>query len=105
VNLEGDAELLPDFFQLIKAEAAENVSLEVLDAEALPPDWREDTVATQAMGDAWLKGGGSALLAVPSVPSPESLNYLFNPLHKDAAGVRIAWCKRLVYDRRLFRAR
>jgi hypothetical protein len=44
-------------------------------------------------------------LAVPSAPSPESLNYLLNPLHGDAAGVMIAWCKRLDYDRRLFNIR
>ena len=105
MNLEGDPDLFPDYFQLIRAEVEENFSLEVLDADALPSDWRDDTASTQAMGDAWLKGGGSALLAVPSVPSPESLNYLFNPLHRDAAGVKIAWCKRLEYDRRLFRVR
>jgi RES domain-containing protein len=105
VNLEGDPELFPDTFQLIKAEASENVSVSVLDAGALPENWRSNPGATQAIGNDWLQSGRSALLAVPSVPSPESLNYLFNPLHKDAAGVTIAWCKRLEYDRRLFRIR
>jgi hypothetical protein len=41
-------------------------------------------------------------LAVPSAPSPESLNYLFNPLHPDAKGVAIEWCKWIKYDKRLF---
>src|ERR1700753_139633 len=36
--------------------------------------------------DFWLPGAESALLAVPSVPSPESVNYPFNPLHLDAQG-------------------
>ena len=39
---------------------------------------------------------------VPSVPSPESVNYLFNPLHPDAKGVAIEWCKWIKYDKRLF---
>jgi RES domain-containing protein len=105
VNLEGDPELFPDSFQLIKAEASEKVSISVLNPDALQANWRNDLAATRAVGDDWLQSGRSALLTVPSVPSPESLNYLFNPLHTDAAGVVIAWCKRLDYDRRLFRIR
>jgi len=105
VNLEGDPELFPETFQLIKAEASKSVSISVLDAHALPADWRDNLAATREIGDGWLQSGRSALLAVPSVPSPESINYLFNPLHKDAAGVTITWCKRLNYDRRLFRIR
>ncbi len=105
VNLEGDPELFPDTYQLIRAEASDNVSVSVLNADGLPANWRDNLAATRTIGDEWLRGGHSALLAIPSAPSPESLNYLFNPLHKDAAGVTIAWCKRLEYDRRLFRIR
>ena len=57
---------------------------------------------TKSIGDSWLAGGDSALLAVPSVPSPESVNYLFNPLHLDAKGVEIEWCRWIKYDKRLF---
>jgi RES domain-containing protein len=103
VNLEGDPELFPDSLQLIKAEASENVSILVLNADVLPANWRNNLAVTRAIGDDWLRSGRSALLAVPSVPSPESLNYLFNPLHRDAAGVTIVWCKRLDCDRRQFR--
>jgi RES domain-containing protein len=105
VNLEGDPELFPDTFQLIKAEAADRVSTSVLNQKTLPADWRNNIPATQTLGDEWLRTRRSALLAVPSVPSPESLNYLFNPLHKDAAHVTIGWCKQMNYDRRLFRIR
>lgn len=109
-NLEGNPDLFPDSFQLIRAEASENVSIgvltnDVLNDDALPANWRDNLATTRAIGDKWLQSGSSALLKVPSVPSPESLNYLFNPLHKDAAGVTIVWCKRLNYDRRLFRIR
>jgi RES domain-containing protein len=104
-NLEGDPDLFPDTFQLIRAEAAKKVSVATLDPGVLPTDWRDRAAATQAIGNQWLVNGKSALLEVPSGPSPESMNYLFNPLHTDAAAVVIVWCKRLDYDRRLFRLR
>src|ERR1700733_4780507 len=66
VNLEGDPELFPDSFQLIKVEASENASISALDAGALPANWRDSFAATRAMGDDWLESGRSALLAVPS---------------------------------------
>ena len=78
-NLEGDPELFPDTFQLIKAEASESVSISGLDPDVLPPNWADDISTTQAIGDDWLAGGRSVLLAVPSAPSPESVDYLFNP--------------------------
>ena len=31
------------------------------------------------------------------------MNYLFNPLHPDAKGVEIEWCRWIKYDKRLFR--
>ena len=34
-------------------------------------------------GDAWLKGGKSCVLRVPSRVVPEEANYLLNPLHPD----------------------
>jgi hypothetical protein len=36
------------------------------------------------------------------VPSPESTNCLFNPLHPDARKVRVEWSRWIDYDRRLF---
>ena len=104
-NLEGDPALFPDTFKLIKAEVPDNISTEILPQTALSELWGDDIVETQAMGDAWLEDGRSALLAVPSLPSPESLNYLFNPRHRDAAGLTIVWCKRMEYDKRLFHVR
>ena len=105
VNLRADPELLPETYQLIKVEAPKSLAITELSSDALPENWRENRVATQALGDAWLKAGKTALLAVPSVPSPESLNYLLNPLHRDAPRLAVAWCKRLEYDQRLFQLR
>jgi hypothetical protein len=42
------------------------------------------------------------LLRVPSAPSPESWNYLLNPLHVEAKGLQVEWARWVRYDRRLF---
>ena len=60
---------------------------------------------TQAFGNDWLKSKKSALLAIPSFSSPMSTNYLLNPLHLDARGIKIVSCKWIEYDQRLFRVR
>ena len=59
--------------------------LEDLDAGALPKNWREypAPVELQKLGDAWIRGGSSVVLRVPSVVVPWEHNYLLNPVHPD----------------------
>ena len=102
VNLKGNPKLFPDSYQLMKITVADHVTIGALEPNSLFSNWRADLNQTKSIGDTWLVGGNSALLAVPSAPSPESLNYLFNPLHPDAKGVAIEWCKWIKYDKRLF---
>ena len=101
-NLRGNPKLFPDCYQLMKVTVADYVVTDALSPHILLSNWRDDMNQTKSIGDSWLAGGHSALLAVPSVPAPESVNYLFNPLHADAKGVEIEWCKRIKYDKRLF---
>jgi RES domain-containing protein len=103
-NLQGDPKLFPDTYQLIKVTVAGNVSMETLAANLLSIQWRENLPETRSTGDAWLAKGRSALLAVPSAPSPESLNFLFNPLHGEARRLAVEWHKRIAWDKRLFHA-
>lgn len=104
-NLKGNPLLFPDTYQLIKIDVADSVSTKILASNILSKKWRENIGETQSAGDSWLADSRSALLAVPSAPSPESLNYLFNPIHADANGVVIEWRKWIEYDKRLFRIR
>ena len=101
-NLKGNPLFFPDTYQLMKITVADQVATDALELNRLSGNWRDDVNQTKSIGDSWLAGADSALLAVPSVPSPESVNYLFNPLHPDAQGVEIEWCKWIKYDRRLF---
>lgn len=101
-NLKGNPQLFPNTYQLIRIRVAVSVSREALVRRKLSDQWREDLFETRSAGDSWLAAGRSALLAVPSAPSPESLNYLFNPRHRHARGLTVDWHKRIVWDKRLF---
>jgi RES domain-containing protein len=101
-NLKGNPRLFPDTYQLMKVNAPDGVTVNTLVPNILESNWRENEKETRAAGDSWLAGGNSALLAVPSAPSPASTNYLLNPLHPDAKNLKIEWCKTIQYDKRLF---
>ncbi len=96
-NLKGDPTLFPATYQLIKARATPDLPVLTADVEGV-----EAMTETQALGDAWLAGMASALLLVPSVPAPESMNYLLNPKHPDASKLHIESVRRIAFDRRLF---
>jgi RES domain-containing protein len=83
-NFHTNPKLLPETYHLIKVIAPQGLLGEVLASNRLPEGWRENVRETRALGDEWLATKFGALLVVPSVPSPESSNYLLNPLHRDA---------------------
>lgn len=91
---------LPDQFQLIEVEVDDPV---VIESAAPPAGWREDIRSTRILGDAWLGAQQSILLRVPSAVIPVCSNYLLNPLHADAAKVRVKSLLELPFDPRLFR--
>ena len=101
-NLHTNPKLFPDSYQLIKVMTPEDMQRDVLARDRLPDGWREQIAETRSIGDEWLEQRETPLLVVPSVPSPESLNCLLNPLHPDARRVAIEWCKWIQYDRRFF---
>lgn len=52
-------------------------------------------------GDAWVAGGTSALLRVPSVIVPEEPNILINPSHPDMKRITASKLRRWHYDARM----
>ena len=101
-NLKGNPRLFPDAYRLMKIAVDDPIFSRALTAAPLPQDWRDTLDHTRQIGDAWLTARTSALLAVPSAPSPESSNYLLNPLHPDARSLTVEWSKWVSYDKRLF---
>lgn len=76
----------------------------ILDAKALPPDWRNDPapLSTQTLGDEWLSSHQSLVLAVPSTIVPQQFNLLVNPEHHGfAALAKSIKSEPFVFDSRL----
>jgi RES domain-containing protein len=92
VNLDLPLELLPEDYLLVTIDLGDLAPEEVT---SMP-------VASQAFGDAWLRGKRTAVLQVPSVIVPESSNLLLNPVHPDAADVVIIQRRRFTFDHRLW---
>lgn len=101
VHLEVDEAHRPTTYQLLKITAEASLSAEQIDPASLPATWTADEAATQPLGDAWLRGGSTALLRVPSALVPETANWLLNPRHPHAPQLRISAVYRTPFDPRL----
>ena len=102
VHLELDEAHRPSTYQLLRIEVNDSLTLQRLDPASLSPDWRVTEAETQAQGDAWLRAGKTALLAVPSAIVPETSNWLLNPRHPEASHLRVTHVLAARYDARLF---
>ncbi len=100
--MEIDAEDRPKNFRLIQIEGPEGLSMKTVMPEELSENWPDDHVATQRLGDRWLASRGSLLLKVPSVLIPKTWNIVVNPLHPEAALLRISAGYEQAFDLRLF---
>jgi hypothetical protein len=69
--------------------------------ESLPDGWQIQLEATRDLGTAWLEKNESLLLRVPSAIVPETMNCLFNPLHRQASDLRIVEVIAYPFDARL----
>lgn len=69
----------------------------------LPRNWRANPPppADRRIGDDWAASAQSPVLAVPSVLSPEEVNYLLNPDHPLFGQITIGQFERVTLDRRL----
>jgi hypothetical protein len=74
-------------------------------AASLPVGWtaRPEGKVSLDIGDAWLAGGASALLQVPSVIVVEEDNVLVNPRHADARRLKARKMREWFFDERLKR--
>jgi len=91
---------VPPEFTLLKIEGP-TARVRVIKPEDLSPDWKTRLEVTRALGTEWLRKKQSALLQVPSALVPETANFLFNPMHADAAGFRITNVFSYPFDVRL----
>ena len=71
----------------------------------LPGTWKMSPPSAQGqcLGDAWVLGGSSAVLKLPSVIVPDEFNYLLNPSHGDFAKITIGPKQPVEFDHRLLK--
>lgn len=89
----------PKFCQLLKIEVP--TILLIGNPPPLPSGWQNNSELTQAIGNRWLDGGTSAILAVPSAIVPEAFNYLVNPTHLESKQLKILAVQSVPLDTRL----
>lgn len=96
----GDA---PADLVALPVEVPADASIEEVALSALPDGWFAvpDHPACVTRGDSWAAARRSLLLRVPSAIIPAESNYLLNPRHPDAGGVRVARAERFSFDPRL----
>ena len=70
---------------------------------SLPKDWQQEPppASLQQLGDAWVRAGDSAILAVPSVIISNERNYLLNPKQPEFAKIKIGKAEDFAFDPRL----
>ena len=94
---------VPTTQRCVEVEVPEEVPVERLGPDALPPGWdAPSSIAARALGDRWLAEARSAVLLVPSVVARMEWNALVNPQHPAAALLRPGTPQPVVWDRRLF---
>jgi len=103
VHTEIEIDDVPVNFRYLEIEAPDALAAEDLDLSALAQSWRTDLPATRRAGDQWLESSRTALLRVPSVIVPATMNVLINPRHPDSAQIRVIRTLSHGLDRRLFR--
>lgn len=97
-----DPDLLPDDLRLGRFELPEPVlETRVEELVALAPDWQRDENSTRTIARQWRRQASSFLLRVPSAVLPEEFNFVLNPEHPGAKGVRLVRERRFTFDARL----
>jgi RES domain-containing protein len=90
-------------FKTMVVEVPDDVFIETIGKEDLPGGWQDfnNYHITQRLGDEWLDGMQSAVLAVPSAIIPEEQNFLLNLQHPDFQKVKLLATEDFFFDPRI----
>ncbi len=92
---------LPNDYCIMTIETPDSIA--EIDITLLPPNWHEypEQNSTKQTGNLFLQEKKALLLKVPSAIVKEEYNYLMNPLHPEAASVKILSSQPFYFDPRL----
>jgi RES domain-containing protein len=105
VHLEIDFADLPSTYQLLEIDVPDDIAVEriaITDVEKISQDWRGDPKLTRGLLRPWFDETRTAIVGVPSAIAPFTTNYLINPVHVDAARLKVVHAARYPHDQRLF---
>jgi len=92
---------IPDDVVLLSIEVPDDYI--TVDIASLPDNWKEfpEPNILKQIGNSFLERNENLLLKVPSALVPDEFNYIMNPLHSNAALVRVVNSSPFVFDDRL----
>lgn len=92
-------------FVYFRLELPDEVRVEALNPDAMPPNWREEPApdSTKDLGTHWAESNRSAVLRVPSVIVPIEHNYLLSPRHPGFRLMRISGPEPFSLDPRMWK--
>jgi RES domain-containing protein len=93
---------VPPEFMLLHIEGPD-ITVPSVQLADLADGWQHQPEVTRDMGTQWLRSGSSVLFKVPSAIVPQTMNFLFNPHHRDAKRFRIVDTLTYPFDARLKR--
>ena len=96
---------LPKGYKMIGIFIPDEVEIYEFDTKKLPIGWNvfPEIVATQVIGDAFIKDLKYAVMKVPSAVVKGDFNYLINPFHTDFDKLKIASQEDFPFDKRIFK--
>lgn len=97
------SEDLPKDRYFVEIEIPDQLSALEVHLSDLPANWdsKPPSLVTQIIGDDFVQNNGAAILKVPSCIVPQEYNYLINPLHPDAKGIKVVSQTPMAFDTRL----
>lgn len=107
VLVQVDPLTAPADLSLLAIDLPANLSMENLEADALPQNWAAVPAPKelQLLGSSWLLSTRTAALSVPSAVIHLERNILINPNHPEAAGISLSSVTPFTFDPRLFTRR
>ena len=104
VQFEFDStEDLPTTYQLLEIDIPARVKTSRVTPAKLGSDWRREEDITQAIGATWLRSASTSVLEVPSAITPNAVNSIINPMHRDFDKIKVVSGARYPFDVRLFK--
>lgn len=103
VHVEPDT--VPPDVMSYEIEIPDNLRTITVPSSALPSAWQDKPShpASRTLGDAWLAGGETVALSVPSAIVPGERNILINPRQRDAGAITVVRMLAFRFDLRLVR--